>query len=179
MSGINFVSDKKNVNKLWWKHIYRINSSMKKSCDFALWEGITWLTSGPISFIASICCYGYSKIPEQSLSSKYFCVFLHDCVPKQQHPPPKAMTAFTVFRLLVLRCKRFFIFADYYIQWLLLVFLVLFSASLPGSDHFVLFDLDGNGALFENVLCDIPFLRINLIWIFGWKLIYCLALHNF
>ncbi len=103
------------------------------------------------------------RADQVSLSSKYFCVFLHDCVPKQQHPPLKAMTAFTVFHLLVLRRKRFFIFADYYILWLLLVFVVLFSASLPGSDHFVLFDLDGNGALFENVLCDIPVLRINLI----------------
>ncbi len=42
--------------------------------------------------------------------------------------------------------------------------------SLPGSDYFVLFDLlDGNGALFAYVLCDIPFLRIRLIRIFGWK----------
>ncbi len=40
-------------------------------------------------------------MPEQSLSSKYFCIIvLHDCVLKQQHPPPKAMTAIIVFRLL-------------------------------------------------------------------------------
>ncbi len=57
------------------------------------------------------------------------------------------------------------------IQWLLLVFLI-FSASLPWSDHFVLFDLlDVNGA---NVLCDIPVLRLNVIWIFGWNHSYCL-----
>ncbi len=37
---------------------------------------------------------------------------------------------------------------------------MIFSASSPGSDDFVLFDsLDGNGALFTNVLCDIPVLR--------------------
>ncbi len=36
-------------------------------------------------------------MPEQSLSSKYFCIIvLHDCIPKQQHSPPKAMTAFIV-----------------------------------------------------------------------------------
>ncbi len=38
------------------------------------------------------------------------------------------------------------------------IFLVIFSATVfQGSDEFVLFDsLDGNGALFANVLCDIP-----------------------
>ncbi len=41
-------------------------------------------------------------------------------------------------------------------------FLVIFSASLSGSDDFVLFDsLDGNGALFANVLYDIPVLCIS------------------
>ncbi len=35
----------------------------------------------------------------------------------------------------------------YYFQWFLLLFLVIFSASLLGSDNFVLFiSLDGNGA---------------------------------
>ncbi len=58
-------------------------------------------SSGPISFTASICCYGH-------------IIFIYD--------------------------------KYYYIQWLLLVFLVIFNASLPGSDDFVLFDLlDGNG----------------------------------
>ncbi len=89
-------------------------------------------------------------MPEQSLSSKYFCIIV--CVPKQQHPPPKAMTAFIVLCLLALRRKSFIIYENFYIQWLFLVFLVIFSASLSGSDDFVLFDsLDGNGALFANV----------------------------
>ncbi len=62
-----------------------LHAHWKKSCDFALWDGITWLTSGPISFTESICCYGRSEKPEQSLLSKYFCIIvLHDCVPKQQ-----------------------------------------------------------------------------------------------
>jgi len=46
------------------------------------------------------------------------------------------------------------------LKWLLLqqlpFFLVIFSASLSGSDDFAFFDLlDGNSALFANVLCDI------------------------
>ncbi len=45
---------------------------------------------------------------------------------------------------------------------------MIFSGSLSGSDNFVLVDsLDGNGALFANVLCNIPVLRISLIRIFG------------
>ncbi len=62
-----------------------------RKSHFAQWDGITWLTSEPISFTASICCYDHS---EESLSSKYFCIItiLHDCVPKQQHPPPKVIT---------------------------------------------------------------------------------------
>ncbi len=56
------------------------------------------------------------------------------------------------------------------IQWLLLVFFVIFSASLSGRDDFVLFESsDGNGAFFANVLGDIPVLHISLIVIFGWK----------
>ncbi len=78
----------------------------------------------------------------------YFCIIvLIDCVHKQQHPPLKAMTAFIVLRLLALRCKSFIVYENYYIQWLLLVFLLIFSTSLSESDDFVLFDsLDGNTA---------------------------------
>ncbi len=63
------------------------------------------------------CCYG-SEMPEKSLYlKKYLCVIvLHDCVPKQQYSPPKAMAAFIVFRLLALRRKSFFIYEKYYIQ---------------------------------------------------------------
>ncbi len=51
---------------------------------------------------------------------------------------------------------------------------MIFSASLPASGYFVIFDsLNGNDALFTNVLCDIPVLRISLILIFGWKHSYC------
>ncbi len=77
-------------------------------------------------------------------------VFLYNCL-KQQHPPPNAVTA----HLLSLRRKSFIRYENDYIQWLLLVFLEIFSASLSGSEYFVLFDSDGNGALFSNVLCDI------------------------
>ncbi len=80
---------------------------------------------------------------------------LHDCVPKQQHPPLKAMTAFIVLHLLSLRPKSFIIYENDYIQWLLLLFLCIFSGSLSGSDDFVLFD-SINNSLFAIVLCDIP-----------------------
>ncbi len=112
-----------------------------------------------------MCCFGLSEKLEQSLSSKYFCIIvLNDCVHKQQHLPPKALTAFIVFLQLALRRKSFIIYENDDIQWLLLLFLVIFCASLSGSDDFVLVDsLDGNGALFANVLCDIPVLRISLI----------------
>ncbi len=65
------------------------------------------------------------------------------------------MTAFIVFRLLALRRKSFIIYENYFIQWLILVFLEIFSGSLSGSDDF------GNSALFANVLWDIPVLRIR------------------
>ncbi len=78
-------------------------------------------------------------------------------IPNSRHPPPKAVTAFIVFRLLSLRRKSFIIYVNYYIQWLLLVFLEIFSVRLSGSDYFVPFDsLDGNSAL-----CNIPVLRIS------------------
>ncbi len=45
-------------------------------------------------------------MPEQSLSSKYFCIIvLHDSVPKQHSPPLKVIITFIVSRLLALRCK--------------------------------------------------------------------------
>ncbi len=60
----------------------------------------------------------------------------------------------------VLRRKQFIRDGNYYIQWLLLLFLVVFSASLSGRDDFDLFDsLDENSVLFANALCDIPILR--------------------
>ncbi len=41
-------------------------------------------SSGPISFKSSISCYGRSEKPEESLSSKYFCIIvLLDSDPKQ------------------------------------------------------------------------------------------------
>ncbi len=43
--------------------------------------------------------------------------------------------------------KSFIIYENDYIQWLLLLFFMIFSASLSGGDYFVLFEsLDGNGA---------------------------------
>ncbi len=101
----------KNINikhKLRWKHINRINSSMRieKSRDLRKETEIDLTSSGLILFTASRSCYGHSEKPEESLSSKYFCIIvLHDCVLKQPHPAPNAVTAFIVLRLLALRRK--------------------------------------------------------------------------
>ncbi len=72
----------------------------------------------------------------------YVCVFVsHDCVPKQQHSPPKAVTAFIVFHLLALRHKSFI---TVYMKIIILTGFYFLSVSLSGSDDFVLFDtLDG------------------------------------
>ncbi len=68
------------------------------------------------------------------------------------------MTAFIVFRLLALRCKSFIAYENYYINWLLALFLVIFSASLSGSDDFVLFDLsDGNCAYLQMFYATLQF----------------------
>ncbi len=100
-------------------------------CDFALWDGITWLTSGLISFTAS-CCYGNSKKPEQSLSSKYFCIIiLHDCVPKQQ-----ASSSESNDRIYCVSFARGASNLCYILKWLGLysvaspIFIVIFSATV-------------------------------------------------
>ncbi len=53
--------------------------------------------------------------------TKYFCIIvLHDCVLNQQHPPPKAVTAFIVLCMLS-EAQVIYILYEYdYIQWLLL-----------------------------------------------------------
>ncbi len=45
------------------------------------------------------------------------------------------------------------------IQWVLILFLVIFNASLSGSDDFVLFDSLHGNCIHK---CDIPILRTNL-----------------
>ncbi len=89
-------------------------------------------------------------------------VFLYNCLKRlfsnSRHPPP-SLTHLLCYICFLWGANNF-INENYYIQWLLIYFLWYFS--LPGSDDFVLFDsLDGNGALFAYVLCDIPVLRIS------------------
>ncbi len=95
----------------------------KKSCDFVLWYGKTWLTSGTISFhsiwnvmVIMICA---SKVCRQSISV---------LLPPRIVIRPCSPTAFIVFRLLTLRHKSFIKYENYYIQWLF----VIFSGSLSG-----------------------------------------------
>ncbi len=137
-----------------WQCIWRINSSMRiKNIMWLCVMGRHNLTNQWADLIAQHlkCCYGHSEMPGQSLSSKYFCIIAsQNCYmtafPNSRHPPPKAMTACIVFRLLKSRHKSFFIYENYYIQWLLLRFFVIFSVSLSGSDDFVIFPPNGNGA---------------------------------
>ncbi len=89
-------------------------------------------------------------------------VFLFNCLPEpsyttvfpnSRHPPSKAMTAFTIVssarsevQVIIIIIIIIIIYENYYIQWLLLLFIGIFSASLSGSGNFVLFDsLDGTG----------------------------------
>ncbi len=61
-------------------------------------------------------------------------IVLHNCVPKQ--------SVHSEAQVIYNRP-----YDNYYIQWLLLLFLVIFSVSFSGSDDFLLLDLlDGNGA---------------------------------
>ncbi len=85
-------------------------------------------------------------------------VFLYNCLTRQRSQTAASSsehsTEFIVF------CNLY----ENYCQWRLLVFLVIFS--LSGSDDFILFDsVDGNRALFANVLCDIIYIFYCLyIW---------------
>ncbi len=71
-------------------------------------------------------------MPEQNLLSSISVLLPPRTVIQQASMKP--VTAFTVFRLLVLRRKSFIIDKNYYIQWPLLLFFVIFSASISGSD---------------------------------------------
>ncbi len=114
-----------NANNGRSKCICQTNLSMrkKKSCDFVLWYGKTWLTSGTISFhsiwnvmVIMICT---SKVCRQSISV---------LLPPRIVIRPCSPTTFIVFRLFTLRHKSFIKYENYYIQWLF----VIFSGSLSG-----------------------------------------------
>ncbi len=111
------------------------------------------LTNQQTDFVAQHlkCCYGHSEVPEQSLSSKYFCIIASqnglprlcsqtaDIHLRKQDICSSALSKYKSF--------IFIIFDNYYNKWLLLLFFVIFSSSLSGSDDFVISNsLDGNGA---------------------------------
>ncbi len=112
------------------------------------------------------CCYGHSEMPEQSLSSKYFCIIasrnlLHDRIPKQQASTSEsndriycALSAHSGVQVIY-----YILYENYYIQWPLpLFFILIFSACLSGSDDFVFFDsLDGNGAYLQMFYATLEF----------------------
>ncbi len=95
-------------------------------------------------------------MPEQSLSSKYFC----NCLTRlcSQTAASASESNDRIYCVSSARSEAQAIYENYYIQWLLLLFLVIYSASLSGSDDFVLFDsLDGK----ETVLICKCFMRYS------------------
>ncbi len=90
---------------------------------------------------------------------------LRDCVPVSRHPWKQWLLSLC-FVCSLLWHKSFIIYENYYIQWLLPLILWIFSASLTGSDDFVLFD-----SSYGNVLCDIPILcklsEVNFVTLNG------------
>ncbi len=119
-----FYLIRKNAHKLWWKHIYRINPTMRFEkvmwlCDMR-WDILT--VSGLISFTASIVVLVVLKAWAKSVVR----VFLYNC---QMHPPQKAMTALLCF-VCSLWDARNLLYMKVLYQWLLLVFVEIFSASL-------------------------------------------------
>ncbi len=114
------------------------------------------LTNQRTDFVAQYlkCCYGSFWSARAKSVVK---VFLYNCLPVWS-----ATTAFPTADIhlqkqdriycvficsLEVQVNYYWLFEIYYNQWPLLLFLMIFSASLSGSDDFVLFDsLDGNGA---------------------------------
>ncbi len=140
----------------------------KKSWDFARCDGITWLTHGPISF-HSIWNLFWSFWNAWAKSVIKLGLFLYNCLTRLRSQTAGIHLWKQWQRLLCFACSLWdtsnlsFMKIIEWKKWLLLLFLVIFSASLSGSDYFVFFDtLDGNGAL-SHVLCNIPVLRIGLI----------------
>ncbi len=78
-------------------------------------------SSGLITFTASKCCYGHSQKPEESLSSKYFCIIvLHDGVLKQlASTSERSDSIYCVTSDLSEAQIIYIIYENYYIQWLL------------------------------------------------------------
>ncbi len=66
--------------------------------------------------------YGHSEKPEESLSSKYFCIIVfHDCVLKQ--PASASERSDSIYCVMLARSEVQvidIIYENYYIQWLLL-----------------------------------------------------------
>ncbi len=96
------------------KFLFAHEKKSDEECAFALWVGITGVTSRPI-FLHSIRNVIMSIL--YHYTSSYTNAF-----PNSRYPPPKEMTACIVFRLLTLRCKSFITLKKIYI---------LFSVASP------------------------------------------------
>ncbi len=119
--------------------------------------------SGLISFIASeMLLWSFRNAWAKSVIK----VFLLNCL-TQLRSQIAAFTSESNDRIYCVSSARseaqaIFIYENDYIQELILVFYRLYSASLPGSDDFVLFDsLDWNGARSQMFNAIIAILRIS------------------
>ncbi len=138
-----FYPVRKNAHKLRWKHIYRINSSMRI-------EKVMWLcamrrdnlTNQRTDLVHSIymLLWSFWKTWAKSVVKVFlYNYLLHDCVLKHQHPPLKVITA------LCLVCSLWGASNLCHI-WKLLysvaspVFLVIFSATVY-QEVMILFSL--------------------------------------
>ncbi len=133
-----------------------LHAHQKKSCS------ITWLASEPILLhsiwnvlvilkcLSKVCCQ--CIIGSQNCLTR-LCSRTAGIHLRKQWP---------LIHLLALWHKSFIIYENCYVQWLLSLFLVIFSASLSGSDDFVSLWLVGwKRCLFANVLCNIIANKLN------------------
>ncbi len=91
-------------------------------------------------------------------------VFLYNYCLTRLHSQTAASTSESSDRIYCYFCTSNVLYMKMIIISGFAYFSVIYSASLSGSDDLA---LDGNGALFANVLCKITVLHISLIRIFG------------
>ncbi len=168
-----FWSDKKTCAKTKWKHICRIHFFMCIKKVMWIWA-IGWHTRTNLFSLHCICfCHSWMPKPKSVVKVVRY-KFLPElsfmtAFPNSRHPPSKATEHVFFYCISSARSEAQVIY-EWNCSFLLLqmtFFLVIFGTSLSGKDFFM--PLDENGAVFANVLCDIPILPINKICNFGWK----------
>ncbi len=107
-------------------------------------------------------------MPEQSLWSKYFCMIVLTYTTALPNSSMRLWKQWPQFHLLTMRRKSFIMYEKDYIQWLLLVFLVLYSAGWSASDDFVLFDLLDETVLYS----EMYYVILQFLFLYFYLLMY-------